>query len=130
MNTNVNGLCSAAHNEGMKTSIWTVTPARLAPASLDPRPLKNSNSPGFPTTEADARIYVRKIKAGRANPVPRRTIAETMRISRIEAFRLAQSLDAVLEESREAAAAGPVPYDAPVQPEHPLPPSLPLRLIR
>lgn len=96
--------CPAAHIPGMKASSWTLAPARLAPASLDPRPVKNENSPGFPTTVVNARAYAREIKADRAKRVPRRKIAEKMSISRIEAIRLAHSLDEVLDEVRESKA--------------------------
>jgi hypothetical protein len=84
----------------MKSSSWTLAPARLAPASLDPRPVKNENSPGFPTSTDVARAYAREIKADRARRVPWRTIAARMSISRIEAIRLAHSLDEVLDEIR------------------------------
>jgi hypothetical protein len=115
----------------MKYSSWTLAPARLAPQPLDPRPLKHANSPGFPTSVVDARAYAAEIKADRARRVPWRMIAEKMSISRIEAIRLAHSLDEVLEEIREAEAQGTRPKTAEdSRPEVPLPPSLPLRLVR
>lgn len=86
----------------MKSFTWTVAPARLAPPSLDPRPLKHPNSPGFPTSVVVARAYAAEIKADRARRVPWRKIAEKMSISRIEAIRLAHSLDEVLDEIYEA----------------------------
>ncbi|MBG0738973.1 hypothetical protein IV500_05990 [Paeniglutamicibacter antarcticus] len=85
----------------MKSFTWTLAPARLAPASLDPQPVKNENSPGFPTSLVVARAYAAEIKADRAARVPWRKIAEKMSISRIEAIRLAHSLDEVLDEIRE-----------------------------
>lgn len=93
--------CPAAHITGMKASTWTLGPARIVPADLDPRPVKNGNSPGFPTSVDVARAYAREIKADRAKRVPWRTIAARMSISRIEAIRLAHSLDEVLDEIRE-----------------------------
>lgn len=95
-----NELWAAAHIWSMKASTWTLAPARLGPASLDPRPVKNPNSPGFPTTVEAARVYAVQIKGDRARRVPWRKIAERMAISRIEAIRLAHSLDDVLEEIR------------------------------
>lgn len=92
----------------MKASSWSIAPARLGPVSLDPRPVKNPDSPGFPTTTAMARAYAREIKADRAERKPWRTIAARLSITRIEALRLAHSLDEVLAQIRErdAAAAG------------------------
>ncbi|GAA4034733.1 hypothetical protein GCM10023063_18640 [Arthrobacter methylotrophus] len=108
-----------------------LAPARLAPPPLDPRPLKHPNSPGFPTSVVVARSYAAEIKADRAKRVPWRKIAEKMSISRIEAIRLAHSLDEVLDEIREAGSADKRPQAAmDSQPEVPLPPSLPLRLVR
>jgi hypothetical protein len=95
----------------MKSSTWSVAPARLAPPSLDPRPVKNPNSPGFPTSAVVARAYAAEIKADRARRVPWRKIAEKMSISRIEAIRLAHSLDEVIDEiHEEAASAAPEPH--------------------
>lgn len=82
------------------SSTWTLAPARLAPASLDPRPVKNENSPGFPKTEDSARAYAMEIKGDRAKRLPWRKIGEKLSISRIEAIRLAHSLDEVLDEIR------------------------------
>lgn len=103
---------SAAHIRGMKySSTWAVAPARLGPVSLDPRPVRNENSPGFPTTVPGARDYAREIKAARAKRTPWRKIAERMSITRIEAIRLAHSLDEVLDEIRAAnAPAEPQPH--------------------
>lgn len=64
--------------------------------------MKNENSPGFPTSILVARAYAREIKADRVKRLPWRKIAEKMSISRIEAIRLAHSLDEVLDEIREA----------------------------
>lgn len=88
----------------MKSSTWALAPARLAPASLDPRPVKNENSPGFPKTADTARAYAMEIKGDRAKRLPWRKIAEKLSISRIEAIRLAHSLDEVLAEIRESVA--------------------------
>lgn len=115
----------------MKSSTWTLAPARLAPQSLDPRPVKNENSPGFPTSAVVARAYAAEIKADRARRVPWRKIAEKMSISRIEAIRLAHSLDEVIDEIREGEVSGNRSDAAPDSPpQGPLPPSLPLRLVR
>ena len=107
----------------MEFSPWTLAPARLGPVPLDPRPVKHGNSPGSPTSAAVARAYAAEIKADRARRVPWRNIAEKMSISRIEAIRLAHSLDEVLDEIREAEAADSRP-DATEHslPERPLPP--------
>ncbi|MET4144215.1 hypothetical protein [Arthrobacter sp. UYCo732] len=87
------------------SSTWVLAPARLAPASLDPRPVKNENSSGFPTTTDTARAYAMEIKSDRAKRLPWRVIAEKLSISRIEAIRLAHSLDEVLDDIRESALA-------------------------
>lgn len=79
-----------------------LAPARLAPASLDPRPVKNPDSPGFPTSEARARAFAREIKAARARRMSWHDIALQMQISRIEAIRLAHSLGEVLARIRES----------------------------
>lgn len=97
-------MCAAAHIWGMKASTWTLAPARLAPSSLDPRPVKNENSPGFPKTVDTARAYAMEIKGDRAKRLPWRKIAEKLSISRIEAIRLAHSLDEVLDEIGESEA--------------------------
>lgn len=49
-----------------------------------------------------ARAYAREIKADRAKRLPWWRIGEKMSISRIEAIRLAHSLDEVLDEIRES----------------------------
>lgn len=85
-----------------ETFYWTLAPARLGPASLDPRPVKNENSPGFPKTADTARAYAMEIKSNRARRLPWRKIAEKLSISRIEAIRLAHSLDEVLDEIRDS----------------------------
>lgn len=73
--------------------------------------MKNPNSPGFPTSAVVARAYAAEIKADRARRVPWRKIAEKMSISRIEAIRLAHSLDEVIDEiHEEAASAAPEPH--------------------
>ena len=96
------------------SSTWTLAPARLAPPPLDPRPVKHGNSPGFPTSATVVRAYAMEIKADRARRMPWRTIAEKMSISRIEAIRLAHSLDEVLDEIREAnATTGPKSHHSP-----------------
>lgn len=124
-------LCPAAHISGMKYSSWSLAPARLGPVPLDPQPLKNANSPGFPTSAVVARAYAAEIKAERARRVPWRKIAEKMSISRIEAIRLAHSLDEVLDEIREAESPENQPEAvSDSRPNVPLPPSLPLRLVR
>lgn len=107
---------------------WMLAPARLAPQPLLPRPVKNPDSPGFPVTEQAARSYAMEIKAARAKRVPWRTIAEQMSITRIEAIRLAHSLDDVLADIRSGEAHSR--QDTTTEPQKPLPPSLPLRLIR
>lgn len=115
----------------MKSSSWALAPARLGPTSLDPRPVKNPNSPGFPTSVVVARAYAAEIKADRARRVPWRKIAEKMSISRIEAIRLAHSLDEVLDEIREAKISGlRAATTEHSLPEIPIPPSMPLRLVR
>ncbi|WP_193594235.1 hypothetical protein [Paenarthrobacter sp. YJN-5] len=115
----------------MKYESWSLAPARLGPVPLDPRPLKHPNSPGFPTSAVVARAYAAEIKADRAKRVPWRKIAEKMSISRIEAIRLAHSLDEVLDEIREVEAAGNQRKAVPdSRPEVPSSPSLPLRLVR
>jgi hypothetical protein len=62
---------------------------------------------GSPTGQM-AWHYAMEIKADRAKHLPWRKIAEELSISRIEAIRLAHSLDEVLDEIREAAPAGTV----------------------
>lgn len=85
--------------------MWSVAPARLGPVPLDPHPVKNPNSPGFPTTAEEAVAYARIIHAARSERTPWVQIAEELAISRIEAIRLAHSLDEVPEEIRKADAA-------------------------
>lgn len=84
------------------STIWSVAPARLGPVPLDPHPVKNPNSPGFPTTVGEAIAYARFIEAARSERTPWRKIAEQLAISRIEAIRLAYSLDDVLAEIKAA----------------------------
>lgn len=86
----------------MKAFPWTVPPARLGPVPLDPKPLKMPNSPGYPTTVSAARALARDIKAARAKRTPWRKIAEQLSISRIEAIRLAHSLDEVVDDILKA----------------------------
>jgi hypothetical protein len=74
---------------------------------LDPHPVKNPNSPGFPTTAEEAIAFARCIHAARSERTPWRKIAEQLAISRIEAIRLAHSLDEVLQEINDAATAAP-----------------------
>ncbi|ACL41982.1 hypothetical protein Achl_4031 (plasmid) [Pseudarthrobacter chlorophenolicus A6] len=62
--------------------------------------MKHENSPGFPTTVDEARALARDIKAARAKRTPWWKIGEHLSISRIEAIRLAHSLDEVLDEMR------------------------------
>jgi hypothetical protein len=96
----------AAHILTMRGStIWSVAPARLGPVPLDPHPVKNPNSPGFPSTAEEAIAFARFIQAARSERTPWRKIAEQLAISRIEAIRLAYSLDDVLTEIRDAAQA-------------------------
>lgn len=61
----LSGLLEAVHIGGMKAAPWTLAPARLCPMSLDPRPVKNPNSPGFPTSAPVARACAAYIKAAR-----------------------------------------------------------------
>lgn len=96
---------------GMKASTWTLAPARLAPASLDPRPVQNDNSPGFPKTVDAARAYALEIKGDRAKRLPWRKIAEKPFIARIEAIRLTHSLDQVLDEIRTPDSSGGASQD-------------------
>lgn len=91
----------------MRISSWRLAPARLGPVPLDPHPLTLPNSPGFPTTAEEARAYARFIEAARSERTPWRKIAEQLAISRIEAIRLAYSLDDVLAEIGNDRAATP-----------------------
>lgn len=91
------GPVSAAHMQAMGTK-WMLAPARLAPDTQLPRPVKYVPSPGYPTTAADARAFAREIKADRAHNVPWREIADRLSITRIEAIRLAHDLPGVLAE--------------------------------
>ena len=88
----------------MSGTIWTVAPARLGPVPLDPHPVKNPNSPGFPTTDEEGVAFARFIHAARSERTPWRKIAEQLAISRIEAIRLAHSLDEVIQEIKNAEA--------------------------
>lgn len=85
--------------------MWSVAPARLGPVPLDPKPVKNPNSPGFPTTAEDAVAFAHIIHAARSERTPWVKIAEELGISRIEAIRLAHSLNEVLDEIAQADAA-------------------------
>jgi subtilisin family serine protease len=87
----------------MRASIWSVAP-RSGSVPLDPRPVANPNSPGFPKTADEARAGARYIAAARAERMPWRTIAEHLFISRNEAIRLSRSLNKVLPGIRVAAA--------------------------
>lgn len=87
--------------------MWSVAPARLGPVPLDPKPVKNPNSPGFPTTAEDAVAFAHIIHAARSERTPWVKIAEELGISRIEAIRLAHSLDEVLQEIKDNAKAAP-----------------------
>jgi subtilisin family serine protease len=84
--------------------MWSVAPPRSGPVPLDPRPVANPNSPGFPKTADEARACARYIAAARGERTPWQTIAEHLSMSRNEAIRLSRSLNKVLAGIRVAVA--------------------------